>query len=175
MDADSLIFSVAVSVTCLICAACTEVQELPATAAAAEPPRREMPAPGRKLAMDPDSVWTLEGCASRPLPFLRLDQSEVIPATVKPGGLLNYRFPYTACVPAQPGYILGRLQTGLFYKGKSLSIRTDDGFPVETGSWIVDTNIAIPKDAKPEVYVIEAVLAAKGAMIKDRVSFQVKP
>ena len=69
--------------------------------------------------MDPDSVWTLEGCASRPLPFLRLDQSEVIPATVKPGGLLNYRFPYTACVPAQPGYILGRLQTSLFYKGKS--------------------------------------------------------
>jgi hypothetical protein len=125
--------------------------------------------------MDPDSIWTLEDCASRPLPFLRLDQSEVIPATVTPGGLLNYRFPYTACVPAQPGYILGRLQTSLFYKGKNLNTRTDEGFPVETGSWIVDTNIAIPKDAKPEVYVIEAVLAAKGAMIKDRVSFQVEP
>ena len=94
---------------------------------------------------------------------------------MKPGGLLNYRFPYTACVPAQPGYILGRLQTSLFYKGKNLNTRTDDGFPVETGSWIVDTNIAIPKDAKPEVYVIEAALAAKGAMIKDRVSFQVEP
>ncbi len=63
------------------------------------------------MVMDPDRVWAREGCASRRLPFLRLDLSEVTPAMVKPGGLLNYRFPYTACVPAQPGYILGRLRT----------------------------------------------------------------
>jgi hypothetical protein len=125
--------------------------------------------------MHPDRVWAMEGCDSRALPFLRLDQSEVIPATVKPGALLNYRFPYTACVPAQPGYILGRLQTTLSYKGKNLSTRTDEGFPVETGRWIVDTNIAIPKDAKPDVYVLEAALAAKGATINDRVSFGVEP
>ena len=125
--------------------------------------------------MDPDRVWALEGCESQPLPFLRLDQSEAIPPTVKPGGLLNYRFPYTACVPAQPGYILGRLQTTLSFKGKNLSTRTDDGFPVETGRWIVDTNIAIPKDATLGVYVLEATLAAIGTTIKDRVSFGVEP
>ena len=125
--------------------------------------------------MDPYRVWVLEGCESRPLPFLRLDLSEVTPATVKPGGLLNYRFPYTACVPAQPGYILGRLQTTLSLEGKNLNTRADDGFPLETGGWIVDTNIAIPKDAKPGVYFLDAALAAKGATIKDRVSFGVEP
>ena len=125
--------------------------------------------------MDPYRVWVLEGCESRPLPFLRLDLSEVTPATVKPGGLLNYRFPYTACVPAQPGYILGRLQTTLSLEGKNLNTRADDGFPLETGGWIVDTNIAIPKDAKPGVYFLDAALAAKGATIKDRVSFTVLP
>jgi hypothetical protein len=125
--------------------------------------------------MDPDRVWAMEGCDSRALPFLRLDQSEVILAIVKPGALLNYRFPYTACVPAQPGYILGRLQTTLSYKGKNLSTRTDDGFPVETGRWIVDTNIAIPNDATLGIYFLEAALAAKGATIKDRVSFGVEP
>jgi hypothetical protein len=174
MDTDSLIFSALVSITCLISAGCTEVHELSATPAS-EPPPREVPQPGRKLVMDPDRVWALEGCESRPLPFLRLDLSEVIPATVKPGGLLNYRFPYTACVPAQPGYILGQLQTILSFKGKNLNTRTDDGFPVETGRWIVDTNIAIPTDAKPGLYFLEAALAAKGATIKGRVSFGVEP
>lgn len=125
--------------------------------------------------MNPDRVWALEGCESRPLPFLRLDLSDLIPATVKPGGLLNYRFPYTACAHPQPGYILGRLQTTLSFKGNDLNTRTDDGFPVETGRWIVDTNITIPKDAEPGVYSLEAALAAKGATIKDRVSFAVEP
>jgi hypothetical protein len=174
MDTDSLIFSVLVSITCLMSAGCAEIQERPATPAASEP-LREVPQPGRKLVMNPDRVWALEGCESRPLPFLRLDLSEVIPAMVKPGGLLNYRFPYTACVPAQPGYILGRLQTTLSFKGNNLNTRTDEGFPVQTGRWIVDTNIAIPKDAEPGVYVLEAALLAKGATINDRVSFGVEP
>lgn len=173
MDTDSLICSVLVSITCLTSAGCTEIHERPPTPAASEPP--EIPQPGRKQVMDPDRVWALEGCESRPLPFLRLDPSEVIPATVKPGGLLNYRFPYTACVPALPGYILGLLQTTLSFKDNNLNIRTDDGFPVETGRWIVDTNIAIPKNAKPGVYFLEATLAAKGATIKERVSFGVEP
>lgn len=173
MDTDSLIFSVLVSIACLICAGCTEVHEPPT--AAVEPPQREIPPPGRKLVMDPDRVWDLEDCESRPLPFLRLDPSEMIPATVKPGGLLNYRFSYTACVPGQPGYILGRLQTTLSFKGKNLNTRTDDGFPVETGRWIVDTNIAVPKDATAGIYFLEAALAAKGATIKDRASFEVEP
>jgi hypothetical protein len=124
--------------------------------------------------MHPDRVWALEGCDSRALPFLRLDQSEVIPATVKPGALLNYRFPYTACVPAQPGYILGRLQTTLSTKARTLVpvlTRVSPSRP----EGVVDTNIAISKDAKPEVYVLEAALAAKGATIKDRVSFGVEP
>lgn len=46
---------------------------------------------------------------------------------------------------------------------------------LETGRWIVDTNIAIPKDAQPGVYFVEAVLAVKGAAIRDRMSFSVDP
>ena len=95
---------------------------------------------------------------------------------VKPGGLLNYRFPYTACVPVQPGYILGRLRTTLSFKGNNLNTRTDEGFPVETGRWIVDTNIAVPKDnAEPGVYSLEATLAVKGVTIKDSLNFTVQP
>jgi hypothetical protein len=174
MDTNSLIFSTLLSITCLIATACSEVQELPVPPAAAEP-LREVPQPGRKLAMDPDRVWAMEGCESRPLPFLRSNASEVIPAIVKPGGLLNYRFPYTACVPAQPGYILGQLQTALSFEGRNLNTRGDDGFPIETGRWIVDTNIVIPKNAQPGVYFLEAVLTVKGATIRDRISFGVEP
>ena len=144
---------------------------------ALEPAPPELPQPGRKLVMDPDpnQIWALEGCESRPLPFIRLDPSEVTPATVKLGGLLNHRITYTACVPAQPGYILGRLETTLSFKGRTLNTRADDGFPVETGRWIVDTNIAVPNDVNPEIYFLEASLAAKGARIGNRVSFGVEP
>jgi hypothetical protein len=173
MDTNSLIFSVLICITCLLSVACAEIQEQPGTPAERLP--GEVPEPGRKRVMDGPRVWALEGCKSRPLPFLRLDLSEVIPATVKPGGVLNYRFPYTACVPAQPGYIIGRLQTTLSFKGKKHNTRTDTDFPVETGKWIVDTNIAVPNDAEPGVYFLEATLVAKGARIEDRVSFNVEP
>ena len=91
------------------------------------------------------------------------------------GGSILYRFPYTACVPAQPGYILGRFRTAISIGEKTVSSRSDDTFPVETGKWIVDTDIAVPKDAEPGVYSLEATLAAKGATIQDRLNFTVQP
>ena len=56
-----------------------------------------------------------------------------------------------------------------------MSTRSDDTFPVETGKWIIDTDIAVPKDAEPGVYSLEATLAAKGMTIQDRLSFTVQP
>ena len=56
-----------------------------------------------------------------------------------------------------------------------MSTRSDDTFPVETGKCIIDTDIAVPKDAEPGVYSLEATLAAKGMTIQDRLSFTVQP
>jgi hypothetical protein len=161
----------AISATCLLLAACGAVPTPPIDAETETP---EIPKPGRKLLMLPDRVWESENCEARPLPYLRLERSVVAAATINPGNSIIYRFPYIACVPAQPGYILGRLRTTVSFGRKELSTRSDDTFPVETGSWIVDTEITVPEDAEPGVYSLEATLGTKGVMIQDRINFTVQ-
>ncbi len=131
--------------------------------------------PGKKLVMLPAEVWERENCETRNLPYLRLDNSQVSPKTVPPGGSIHYRFAYTACVPAQPGYILGRFQTDIFINGEKLSTRYDDGYPVETGKLIVDTDIAVPRNADPGTYSLRARLSVEGVTLQDSVSFNVVP
>ena len=171
MDTNALRLSL-ISATCFLLAACSGVPDAPQPAGL---PMTEVPIPGRKLVMAPDVVWNNENCAARPLPYLRLERSEVTPATVKRGNSIIYRFPYIACVPAQPGYILGRFRTAIVFAGKELSSRADETYPIDTGKWIVDTDIAVPQQANPGLYSVEATLVAKGAMIKDRVNFMVEP
>ena len=156
---------------CSLVAACTEVADPPQLAA---PPIPE-PAPGRKLVMMPEAAWQTASCASRPLPFIRLDRSEVTPPTVRRGKSIIYRFGYTACVPAQPGYILGQFRTAVVLDGKELSTRIDKTYPIDTGGWIVDTDIAVPSQAEPGLYRVEATLVAKDATVQDRINFVVQP
>ena len=142
-----------------------------------QPPKEESPPmePGKKLVMLPAEVWKRENCDSRELPFLRLDNTEISPKTIVAGGSIHYRFSYTACVPAQPGYILGRFQTEIFFKGEKLSTRYDDGYPVETGKLIVDTDIAVPRNADPGTYHLKAQLFVGSVTLQDSVSFNVSP
>lgn len=157
---------------CFLVAACSEVAEVPQFAAL---PMPEAPAAGRKLVMTPDAAWQTANCASRPLPYLRLDRSEVVPQAVKRGESIIHRFGYIACVPAQPGYILGQFQTVVVFNGKELSTRTDKTYPIDTGGWIIDTDIAVPPQAEPGLYRVEATLFAKDATVQDRINFLVQP
>lgn len=116
----------------------------------------------------------LENCGSRKLPYLRLDQTEVVPKTIKPGASIRYRLSYTACISQQNPYIPGRLVTKILFKGKAEDIRSDDNYSIETGKWIVDTHIAVPKDANTGAYVLEATLSTKEIRLQDYVSFNVE-
>jgi hypothetical protein len=171
MDTNALKLAAFV-VPCFILASCGEVPSPPPQV---EAPPPEVPKPGLKLAMIPEQAWESENCQSRPLPHLRMERSEVTVAMVSRGESILYRFPFIACVPAQPGYILGRFRTTVSFAGKALSTRSDDTFPVETGRWIVDTDIAVPKDAEPGVYSLEGALTVKGVTIQDRLNFTVHP
>lgn len=116
----------------------------------------------------------LENCGSRKLPYLRLDQTEVVPKTIKPGASIRYRLSYTACISQQSPYIPGRLVTKILFKGKAEDIRSDDNYSIETGKWVVDTHIAVPKDANTGAYVLEATLSTKERRLQDYVSFNVE-
>lgn len=152
---------------CVLVSGCQQLAAL----LPAQPP----PDPGKKLVVLPAEVWALEQCDTRDLPYLRLDDSGVTPKTVKAGEPIRYRFAYTACVPAQPGYILGRFQTTIFHEKQKLSTRYDDGYPVETGRLIVDTEIKVPKAAEPGNYSVQAALSVNDRSLTDSVSFNVVP
>lgn len=130
--------------------------------------------PGRKLVALPDEVWKLENCAARTLPYIRLDRSDVKPKTVKRGDQIVYTLSYTACVPQQPGYILGEILTHIYFHDRLKSRRSDTEYPVETGRWVVNTEVVIPANAEPGLYEVEAIVSAGGKTIRDRVSFNVE-
>lgn len=71
--------------------------------------------------------------------------------------------------------MLGRFQTTIYFQGTKKSTRYDDGYPIETGKLIVDTDIAVPIDAEPGTYVLSASLDVADVKVEDRVSFNVEP
>jgi hypothetical protein len=140
-----------------------------------QPSPEQDTSPGKKLLIDYDKVWEIENCESRKLPYLRLDQSEVVPKTINIGDSIRYRLSYTACVPQQATSIPTRMETKISFEGKTLNTRSDDDYMIETGKWIVDTHIAVPEDARPGTYILDAIVSVKGAMLQDHVSFNVEP
>jgi hypothetical protein len=157
---------------CLLLAACADPSAQPPQV---DSQQSQVLEPGRKLTAIPERAWAIENCASRPLPFVRLDRTEIVPATVKPGASVIYRFPFSACVPPQPGYLLGRFRTTVSLGGKEINTRSDETYPIETGGWSIDTEILVPREAQPGLYNIEAELAVKGVRVQDRLSFTVEP
>lgn len=130
-------------------------------------------APGRKLVVLPDTVWKRESCEARPLPYLRLERSDVQPEQARAGEEVIYRLAYVACVPPQPGYLLGRIQTRIHFEDRLLSERVDPNYPVETGKWVVNTKIDVPAQAQPGRYTVSAVVSAAGTSLKDQLGFEV--
>ena len=171
MGSNTLKFFVLVLINCLFLAACQNFSQVEKNYQYS--PEKNT-TPGKKLVVPHAEVWLLENCGSRKLPYLRLDQSEIVPKTMKSGASMRYRLSYTACVPEQSSYKLGRLETKISFKGNTQNRRSDDQYTVETGKWIVDTHIAVPKNAEPGTYVLDAALSIKGAMLQDRVSFNVE-
>lgn len=131
--------------------------------------------PGKKLIRLPAKVWEREKCGTRALPYLRLDHAGIAPKTAKPGESINYRFTYTACVPKQPGYVLGWFRTDISHEGENVSTRKDNDYPVETGKLVVDTHIVVPKNAAPGTYTLNAELSVRNTTIRDTASFNVAP
>jgi hypothetical protein len=130
-------------------------------------------APGRKLVVLPDTVWKRESCEARPLPYLRLERSAVRPKQARAGEEVIYRLAYVACVPPQPGYLLGKIQTRIHFEDRLLSERADANYPVETGKWVVNTRIDVPAQARPGRYTVTATVSAAGASLKDEIGFEV--
>jgi hypothetical protein len=129
--------------------------------------------PGKKLLAPHNEVWLNENCKNRPMPYIRLDNSDVIPKTATPGALVRYRLYYTACISDGYYYENGNLKTNIYFQRNVQNTRSDD-YKIETGKWIIDTHINVPNDVENGIYVLDATLSIEENKIQDVVSFNVE-
>jgi hypothetical protein len=116
---------------------------------------RKLREPGEQLATFPGSVADEYDCAQRRLPFIEVEQAEIIPSRVRAGGRLNHRFVYVMCPERASGVIEGTLYTSILFKGKT--VHSDDvQWELQPGRWVVDSFISLPGLAKPGMYALSA-------------------
>ena len=123
--------------------------------------------PGEQMLDFPQPVAVESECARRPLPFLKLERSELLPTRLRPGGRLSHRLVYVMCPSRASGVIDGKLYTRIQYKGITVHSDTVEQ-ELKPGRWMVDSIIALPEMATPGVYALEARFESP----KGRFSFQ---
>ncbi len=123
--------------------------------------------PGERLLDFPEPVAVEYDCAKRRLPFLKVEESELVPARLRPGGQLNHRFVYVMCPSRASEVIEGTLHTRIQFKGKTVH-RNAVKRELQPGRWVVDSFITLPEKAMPGMYA----LTARFDSPKGRFSFQ---
>jgi hypothetical protein len=130
--------------------------------------------PGKQMELAPEVVWSKEGCDTKPLPFFRVDLDEVIPPVLRPGGTMTHRLVYAMC-PATPGQVIqGPFRTNVYQSSQLVRSNTENNYMIHPGKWVVDTQITIPREEPPGVYVLENGFTAAGASFKSSIGFVLK-
>lgn len=111
--------------------------------------------PGEQITSTPDQVWKELNCAQRKRPFVEVEQMEVLPEMIKPGGRVNYRVIYVLC-PRQPSEVLKtRIVRNMLFKGQPVAANVKNSFELKPGRWIVDSFFTLPPDSPFGVYALE--------------------
>ena len=117
---------------------------------------------GHKLLARLAATASTEGCAARELPFLRVIESNVLPARLAPGGRFSHRLVYALC-PAEPAAPLtatvARELRGS--AGVVLVDQTDD-LRLRPGTWASDEELEVPPNASPGRYTVSTTVTFGG-------------
>jgi hypothetical protein len=70
--------------------------------------------------------------------------------------------------------IQGPFRTNVYQSSQLVRSNTDNNFTIHPGKWVVDTQITIPREAPPGVYVLENGFSAPGASFKSSIGFVLK-
>ncbi len=110
--------------------------------------------PGERLMDFPEPVAVEYDCAKRRLPFFKLEETELVPSRLRPGGQINHRFVYVMCPSRLSGVIEGKLYTRIQFKGKTVhsdAVKRE----LQPGRWVVDSFVTLPEKAMPGMYALE--------------------
>lgn len=125
-----------------------------------------MRSPGDKLLARPEAVWAEYACADKPLPFLKLEENEVLPPRTTAGKEVNHRLVYGMCPKMPSEVVRGDLSRRIYYRGQVVFEDVATSFEVKPGKWSVDAFITIPREAEAGVYSLDTSFSG------DRLSFK---
>jgi hypothetical protein len=114
---------------------------------------------GEELITDPARVWRKLRCDNRPLPYLQIDDNEVIPLRLTAGEKINHHLVYSLC-PAKPSEVVSaRLSRSILYKGDIIFNDVIDNYELKPGRWSVDAFVKVAEQAQPGVYSLQLTLS----------------
>ncbi len=117
--------------------------------------RRAVREPGQRLLDLPEPVAQKYGCGKRKLPHFELEQNEINPNRIHPGGQINHRIVYALCPRRPTEVVTGTLVTRVRFKGRIVLRDRIPDFELKPGRWSVDAFLRLPESAESGVYALE--------------------
>ena len=114
-------------------------------------------------------------CGERDLPFFEIENNELLPVKLRPGGEFTHRLVYALCPERPTGVVFGRLAIRILFRGEAAHTETDRRYELRPGRWRVDTFVELPPDAEPGVYAYELDFTSKEIRFVERATFLVEP
>jgi len=122
----------------------------------------------------PEVVWEEYDCDSQRRPFFVVEENEIVPTKIKPGGEFNHRMVYAMCPVRRTAVVAGQLTTRIRFKGEAIVDNTQGDHEIKPGRWVVDSFVEIPEDAEPGIYAYQVKFSGKGLAFDKLLTFLVK-
>jgi len=107
--------------------------------------------PGERNKDFPEKVAKQYHCDQRPLPFVAIEKSDLIPNTLKPGGQFHHRLVYVMCPAKSTDVVAGTLHTRVLFEGLVID-REKSPFKFKPGRWEIVNLFDVQEQAQPGVY-----------------------
>jgi hypothetical protein len=107
--------------------------------------------PGERNKDFPEAVAKQYHCDQRPLPFVEIEKSNVVPNTLEPGGQFHHRLVYVMCPVKSTDVVTGTLHTRVLFEGRVID-REKSPFKFKPGRWEVIDLFDVQEQAQPGVY-----------------------
>jgi len=130
---------------------------------------------GERLSAFPEEVAKQYDCDQRPLPFFKIERSEIVPPRVHSGGEFNHRMVTVLCPVRATGVETGRLSEAIRFRGDVVHKETRDTFEIRPGRWVIDAFVEVPPGTEPGVYAYELHFEGSNLAFDESWSFVVEP
>ena len=128
---------------------------------------------GEQLLATPDKVWRRLRCDQRDLPYVQIEENEVIPVRIKSGDKINHHMVYSLCPPGPTEIVPTHLMREIYYKGNIIFQDANKNYELQPGRWSVDAFITVSEKAQPGVYSLRIELDTGKEKITQNANFVV--